>query len=103
MSQLMLGWWSWAAAAEDTGPPTQANLAAVDARSMSSGTAAKSVDSVESGLRTMAATQKPRPPGVNQMGPIFGFGPEPATPFKACLGIGEVDEEALRESLRENG
>jgi hypothetical protein len=103
MSQMMLGWWTRVATAEeDTGPLTQASLAAVDARSLSSGTAAKSVDSVESGLRTMAATQKPRPPGVNQLGPILGFGPEPATPFKACLGIGEVDEEALMDSLREN-
>lgn len=104
MSQMVLGWWTWGATAEeDTGPPTQASLAAVDARSVSSETAAKSVDSVDSGLRTMAATQKPRVPGINQAGPIFGFGPEPATPFKACLEIGEVDEEALRESLRENG
>jgi len=99
----MLGWWNWAATAEDAGPPVQASLAAADIRSVSSGTAAKSVDSVESGLKTMATTQKPRLPGVNQAGPIFGFGPEPTTPFKACLEIGEVDEEALRESLRENG
>jgi len=100
---MVLGWWTGAPAAEEEGPPIQASLPAVDAKSVNSGTGAKSVHSVDSGLRRTTTVRRARPPGVNQVGPIFGFGPEPATPFKACLGQGEVDEEALRESLLENG
>jgi len=73
----------------------------VDARSVSSGV--RSTISVHSGdnAKAQAPVWRPRPPGVNQVGPIFGFGPEPATPFKATLNVGELNEEALRECLTE--
>ena len=38
-----------------------------------------------------------RAPGINQKGPIFGFGPE--TPLPRTVVTTRVDEEALRESL----
>lgn len=85
-----------------TGAATTTVTAAVDARSVSS--AAKSMGSQDSAKKiAVPMPRKPRPPGVNQPGPIFGFGPESATPFKAALEPGEINTEVLRESLMENG
>lgn len=40
-----------------------------------------------------------RPPGINQTGPVSGFGPEPRLPPEPIMT--KLDEEALRESLSE--
>ena len=48
-----------------------------------------------------ASPLKLRPPGVNQFGPIFGFRPEPPTPFKTRVDAAEVDLSALRQGLEE--
>jgi hypothetical protein len=108
MGQKVGGWLynRWAGSYEEpfasTGAATTAVTAAMDARSVSS--AAKSVGSQDSAKKIAVPTpRKPRPPGVNQPGPIFGFGPEPATPFKAALEPGDINTEVLRESLMENG
>jgi len=45
-------------------------------------------------------TMKLRTPGINQPGPIFGMGPEPATPFKTMVAT--IDTDALHEGLMEN-
>jgi hypothetical protein len=42
-----------------------------------------------------------RPPGINQKGPIFGFGPEPQLP--RAVVTTQIDEEALKDSLGGGG
>ncbi|KAF2758640.1 hypothetical protein EJ05DRAFT_510540 [Pseudovirgaria hyperparasitica] len=46
-----------------------------------------------------ARTFRMRAPGVNQAGPIWGFGPEPETPYQ--LTVENVDVDALGDALRE--
>ena len=108
MGSWLYGRWMGAAIAEEPSPSVAtvtpasgSTLPAADTRSVSSGV--RSAASVHSGdnAKTQTPVWKARPPGVNQIGPILGFGPEPATPFKATLNDGELNEEALRECLTE--
>lgn len=46
-----------------------------------------------------ASPYRLRPPGINQAGPIFGFGPEPQISQQPIMT--QLDEEALRQSLSE--
>ena len=45
---------------------------------------------------------KLRSPGVNQSGPIFGFRPEPPTPYNTKVTEADVNIRALREVLEES-
>lgn len=108
MGQKVGGWlygrWTGPSIAEEPASASGSMIrhaGAVDARSVSSG--AKTIGSNESGKVAAPVPIKPRPPGVNQPGPIFGFGPEPATPYRAILEPSMVNEEALREGLMDGG
>lgn len=108
MGQKVGGWlygrWTGPSIAEEPASASGSMIrhaGAADARSVSSG--AKTIGSNESGKVAAPVPIKPRPPGVNQLGPIFGFGPEPATPYRAILEPSMVNEEALREGLMDGG
>jgi hypothetical protein len=49
--------------------------------------------------RLSTTATKLRPPGINQAGPIFGFGPEPQLPREPILRT--LNEEELWECLNE--
>ena len=110
LGQWVMGRWGYTPAPPQPPPPSSPAQAVkpelAQAKISSSSNTAVETASVSSAGSGAAASKSPsatprmfmRAPGINQKGPIFGFGPEPQLP-RTVVTTKAVDEEALRESL----
>jgi hypothetical protein len=88
----------WGYAASPLSSTTERSEPRAEAVSIHSNSDTRTIDSAKSALLTPKKMIL-RPPGINQLGPIFGFGPEPQLPQEPILKVLDVD--ALRDSLGE--
>jgi hypothetical protein len=89
----VFGRWGYAASPL---PSTPESTAQPSSTSIHSNSDTKTIDSAKSPSSTPSKIIA-RPPGINQPGPIFGFGPEPQLPQEPVLRVLDVD--ALKETL----
>jgi hypothetical protein len=108
LGQWVMGRWGYSPAIPQPPPspspaPVGAKTVAPPATTAAAETA--SISSAGSGAAKTSTATAPkiflRAPGINQKGPIFGFGPEPQLPKTVVTTI--IDQDALRESLGGHG
>ncbi|KIW08664.1 uncharacterized protein PV09_00617 [Verruconis gallopava] len=98
LGQWVMGRWGYSAVPPQPPPPPpsqpiESHASAETASISSTGSSVKSkAGTASSGPKVIL-----RAPGINQKGPIFGFGPEPQLSKQVVTTV--IDEEALRESL----